>query len=98
MGKKISAHNLPTRAHQCPTCPFRDTGWTHVRPLLTERALTGATPICHSTGKDALVKSQGPYQLCRGARDLQIQYMYRLGVLDAPTEEAWEAKRRELGI
>ena len=94
----VNSKNMPTRAHHCATCPFSDTGWTHVRPLLTERALTAATPICHSTGKDALVKSQGPRQLCRGARDLQIQFFYRIGFLDAPTEEAWEAKRLEFGI
>ena len=98
MGKKISARTLPTRAYSCSTCPFLDTGWTHVRPLLIDRALTEASPICHSTGKDALVKSQGPAQICRGARDLQIQFFYRIGFLDAPTEEAWETKRRELGI
>ena len=98
MGQIISARTMPTRAHHCPTCPFLDTGWTHVRALLTERALTGATPICHSTGEGALVKSQGPHQLCRGARDLQIQFFYRLGFLDAPTEAAWEAKRQELGV
>lgn len=99
MAKTISARHMPTRAHHCAPCPFLDTGWTHMRPLLTERALTGTTPICHSTGgKDALVKSQGPAQICRGARDLQIQFFYRIGFLEAETEEAWEAKRRELGI
>lgn len=98
MGQIISAHTIPTRKHHCKTCPFLDTGWTDVRPLLTERALTGATPICHSTGEDALVKSQGPAQICRGARDFQIQYFYRIRFLGAPTDEAWEAKRKELGI
>ena len=98
MKKIVNSRTMPTRAQKCATCPFRDTGWTSVRPLLEQRALTEATPICHSTGKDALVKSQGPAQLCRGARDLQIQYFYRIGFLDVPTEEAWEAKRKELGI
>ena len=98
VGKHISVRTMPTRAHKCKTCPFLDTGWTHVRPLLTERALMDASPICHSTGAEALVPSQGPAQICRGARDVQIQFFYRIGVLAAPTEEAWEAKRREVGI
>ncbi len=95
--KKLRA--IPVRKASCATCPFLDTGWTHVRDFLTKRALTEGSPICHSTGgKDALTHSLGPTQICRGARDFQIQYFYRIGFLDAPTEEAWEAKRRELGI
>lgn len=96
---KKSKRSIPVNTHQCTTCPFLDTGWTHVRSLLMERALTEGSPICHSTGgKNALVKSQGPARICRGARDFQIQALYRMGILDAPTEKAWEAKRQELGI
>ena len=99
MQKIVPSHDMATRTHKCKTCPFLPTGWTQVRPLLIERALTEGSPICHSTGgADALVPSQGPAQICRGARDVQIAYFYHIGFLEAPTEEAWEAKRRELGI
>ena len=90
---------IPVRKAFCKTCPFLDTGWTDVRPLLIERALTDTSPICHSTGgEDALVRSQGPARICRGARDLQIQVLYRMEFLESPTDAAWEKKRQELGI
>jgi hypothetical protein len=88
---------MPVMPAMCATCPFRDTGWTEVRALLQQRALSTATPICHSTGH-ALTKRLGPSHLCRGARDFQIQIFYRLGVIDAPTEEAWIRKQRERGL
>lgn len=92
--------NMPVNAVQCPTCPFREDGWTHLRDLLTERALTEGTPICHSTGK-ALVsrkKRLGKARLCRGARDFQLTVFYAMGVIAAPTDAAWQAKREEWGV
>jgi hypothetical protein len=77
----------------CKTCPFRQEGFTEVRSLLSDRALTEATPICHSTGSSMVTlrrhKVFKKSHLCRGARDLQLQVFHRLGVIDAPTDEAW---------
>jgi hypothetical protein len=74
---------------QCGTCPFRDDGWTEVRDLLIKRALTEASPICHSTGPGALVKRKlKKAMICRGARKLQAEVFYRLGVLAEPTVES----------
>lgn len=88
---------LPVMKAQCATCPFRKGGWTEVREFLTERALTQASPICHSTGPEALVKTKlkAP-MICRGARELQSQVFYAFGFLPEPTVEAWEAKACEL--
>ena len=85
---------LPVNVQMCPTCPFRDDGWTEVRDLLVRRTLTEGSPICHSTGKGALVRKrgQGKARLCRGARDVALQYFAAIGVLMAPTDAAWEAK------
>lgn len=101
MSKK--AVDLPIRKDQCKTCPFRDEqdgGWEDVRPLLIERALNEATPICHSTG-DALVRHGGEKlkaHICRGARNVQLGYFHHIGFITEPTDEAWDAKCREMKI
>lgn len=81
----------PVMPKHCATCPFHAAGWTELRGLLSERALRAA-PLCHSSGRKAL-QPGGPARahVCRGARDLQLQIMYRLGFLAAPTDEAWQA-------
>jgi hypothetical protein len=89
---------MPIMPAQCATCPFRKGGWEHVRPLLENRALNEATPICHSTGKGALVKKIPRQHICRGARDLQLQCFHAMGVIAAPTDEAWADACRRMGI
>ena len=89
---------IPLMKRMCKTCPFRETGWTHVRPLLIERSLTEATPICHSTGEALVDKPLGPSRLCRGARDFQLQFFAGIGFIEAATDAAWEKRCRELGI
>lgn len=89
---------LPVMKRCCPTCPFHAGGWTHVRGLLEERSMT-ATPICHSTGPEALKKGRSwikQEHACRGARDLQLQLMFRLGVIKEPTDESWDEAYRNL--
>lgn len=83
---------LPVRKAKCRTCPFREDGWTHVRSLLEQRALTEGSPICHSSGK-ALTRHDGERvkaHICRGARDFQLTIFHRLGVIAEPTDAAWE--------
>ena len=96
MRKKDLAHKA--RKSNCATCPFRAGGWEDLRPLLTARAVT-TSPLCHSSGPDALKKGKGwikEPQVCRGARDMQLQMFYGLRFIEAPTDEAWEAKWREI--
>lgn len=87
---------LPVNAGKCRTCPFGEgkAAWKHVRPLLEERALKEASPICHSTGPDALTKKgkQPVAHVCRGARDFQLTIFWRLGWIAAPTDAAWQTK------
>ena len=84
----------PTKvmAAVCKTCPFGPKGDHGVRANVERRVLTKGSQICHSTGWP-----QGTH-LCRGARDLQLTVFYRLGFLSTPTDEAWAAKRAELGV
>lgn len=91
---------LPVRKAKCKTCPFRAGGWTHVRELLEQRALTEGSPICHSTGK-ALVRHGGKRlkaHICRGARDFQLTIFHRLGVIEKPTDEAWQKRLDEIEV
>lgn len=100
---EISGENkdLPLRATMCPTCPFKPGSKNaDLIPFLTERSMTDASHICHSTGKDnAFHKDTGlPEHICRGAREVQLTFFHRLGFLDEPTMENWNKKRVEGGM
>lgn len=84
----------------CPTCPFRRNGYTSVRSLLESRALMKGTPICHSTGDSDLTEKKiyKEDRACRGARNLQLKYFTSIGFIHEATDEAWEAKVKELGL
>lgn len=85
---------LPVRKEKCKTCPFRKDGWTEVRSLLVQRALSDRSPICHSTGK-ALIRHNGERlkaHICRGARDVQLQFFHSIGFLAEATDECWRDK------
>ncbi len=90
---------MPIQPKMCATCPFKE-GSPHanLRDDLAESALRDASRICHSTGTNALYKTNAPEKICRGSRDLQIQVFYRMGFLSEPTDAAWEAKCSEMGI
>lgn len=83
---------------QCSSCPFRPYGegigstemtaeeYYKKQATLTASALSDSSQFCHAP---ALVGGR-QNQVCRGARDIQKQVFYRLGVLEAPTDEAWK--------
>lgn len=79
----------PVMKARCKTCPFGEEGNLDVKHNVESRLLE-ALQMCHGTGWP-----KGTH-LCRGARDWQLQVFYRLGVITEPTDEAWDAKRREL--
>ena len=83
----------------CATCPFRKgSKYECLRPELEASALTEASRICHSTGSNGIHHRTGkPERLCRGARDSQIKMFHALNFIEAPTDEAWNKKRKELG-
>jgi len=61
--------------------------------------MSEASRICHSTGNNPVIKAvRVPAQICRGARDYQLQVLAGIGFLDAPTDEAWEQKKNELKL
>lgn len=87
----------------CKTCPFRaGSKYAYLRDDISKSAQLNGR-ICHSTHKDSVIYPgkppvKGGPQICRGARDLQLKQYHALGVLDAPTDEAWQAACDRIGI
>lgn len=90
---------LPVLREQCATCPFRlRSKYAELAPALAASALSEASRICHSTGSgNAINRRTGRRsRLCRGARDVQLQYFYKLGFLPEPTDAAWAKRWKEM--
>lgn len=88
---------MPVMRKQCATCPFRD--GPNGRPIdcglvakVQERVLTTGSQICHHPR----TKGKKQTHLCRGARDFQLNVLYRVGFLEAPTDAAWDKKLKEM--
>ena len=85
-------------AKQCSTCVFAvapDGKW--VNPTLArmvEERILSCSQICHHPS----LFGRKETHLCRGTRDRQKELMLKLGVLSQATDEAWEAKRKELDV
>jgi hypothetical protein len=85
----------------CATCPWRDgSPYAYLTAGLERSALGEASRICHSTGSNNAINARTgrPAALCRGARNVQLNVLAAMGFLSAPTDDAWAAKCRELGI
>lgn len=83
----------PVMAAKCKSCPFQEANrCTGTAEAVTARVLTAGSQMCHTSGWP-----EGTH-LCRGARDVQLTVMHRLGLLAEPADEAWDAKRKELNV
>lgn len=85
--------NMPVMKRQCATCPFRtDERGRHADPRLVNKiqvqCLSEASQICHHPALEGKPETH----LCRGARDFQLTIFHRLGIIDAPTDEAWNRR------
>jgi len=89
----IDVSNMPVMQSNCETCPFRPDGDLRLRSSIEQRVMTTASQTCHHTGS---VHGKPDTHLCRGARDYQIQIFFRMGILDAETDEAWTKAQRKL--
>lgn len=83
--------NFPVMKSECPTCPFKkDENGRERSPeiadMVRERCLTRASQICHHPA----LKGKKQDHLCRGARNFQLNFFYRLGVIKEPTDQAWD--------
>lgn len=91
--KTFDVSKMPVMQSNCETCPFRPEGNPRLRASIEERVMTLASQTCHHTGS---VHGKPDTHLCRGARDFQLKIFYRMGILDAPTDEAWAKAARKL--
>ena len=87
-----NVRNMPVMAERCMTCPFNVGGDPGIRAKVEERCVAHASQICHHPR----VHGRKETHLCRGARDHQLPIFFRLGVIDAPTDEAWARRAHEL--
>ena len=91
----------PVCKAMCATCPFRHgSPHSNLAPMLAESALTQSSRICHSTGSNNAInrRTGKPPMLCRGARDVQLKFFHHAGMIESPTDEAWEKKCQEMGL
>lgn len=90
--QKKKASDYPVMKSRCSTCPFRtDKRGRHPDPKLVssimQRAMSQGSHLCHHPRSS---NKQTETHLCRGARDFQLQVFHRLGLLEAPTDAAWQ--------
>ena len=86
--------DTPVMKAMCVSCPFAENGCIEVRNAVQSRVLEHASQLCHHPR----ISGHKETHLCRGARDFQLTIYYRMGFIMAPTDDAWTAKCRELGI
>jgi hypothetical protein len=84
-------NNMPVMPAKCATCPFGEDGDRELRQRVESRLLQ-ASQICHHPR----LHGKRETHLCRGGRDVQLQIMYQLRVIAAPTDEAWAEKWNEV--
>lgn len=92
---------MKVMSKQCATCPFRhDSQYSWLASSLAVSALSETSRICHSTGRNnAIYKRTGKKpMLCRGARNLQLQFFASIGFIKEPTDKAWNDKCKELNL
>lgn len=90
---RVDSMTLPVMPRQCKTCPFGENGIEQTRQTVESRLGSGGQ-ICHHHELNGLPQRF----ICRGAFEVQAHAMYQLGVIEAPTLEAWDKQRREMGM
>jgi hypothetical protein len=80
---------------KCKTCPFGKHGDQDVKASVTARILTlSSSQICHHPA----LSDKKQTHLCRGGRDLQLQVLVGIGLLDKPTDAAFRRKSMAVGV
>lgn len=93
--KTRNVRHMPVNKTKCQTCPFRKGGDPALRAKIETRVLCEASQTCHHSGS---IHGKPDTHLCRGARDHQLTLFHRLGLLDEPTDEAWERQCQKQGL
>lgn len=74
--------------------PFSETGDKRLAAAVLDRTLFQSSQICHHPRLNGKKETH----LCRGQRDEQLVLLHRMGLIDEPTDAAFTAKSRELGV
>lgn len=82
----------PVEKKMCPSCPFRETGDRELADKVLNRTLFQASQICHHP----VLKGKKEHSICRGARNVQLLLLYRIGWIEAATDASFEKKSREM--
>lgn len=93
MAKRTNIQGWPVMPAMCASCPFGPNGDRDLESAVISRTILQASQICHHPR----LHGKRETHLCRGARDVQLTILYRLGYLEEPTDAAFEAKSKELG-
>lgn len=83
----------------CATCPWREgSPYAELKEILSERSKVEGR-ICHSTGNSIINGQTGKEpRICRGSRDEQLAAFHAMGFIADATDEAWDAKCKEMRI
>lgn len=93
MRRKRNWNDAPVMKAKCKTCPFGPNGDPHTRQaVLRLVASFRGSQRCHHP----VLIGKPETHLCRGARDVQLNILHHMGVLDTPTDAAFTAKWKEL--
>ena len=79
---------------KCKSCPFGEHGDKQLAGAVLDRTLFQSSQICHHPR----LQGKKETHLCRGQRDVQLKLLYRMGLIDGPSDEAFYAKSRALGV
>jgi hypothetical protein len=93
------------RPTKCATCPFRNDAQAlgnengrdynaKLRTQIIASALSEGNRYCHHEALHGEIETW----LCRGARDVQLQYFHAIGLLAEPTDEYWRELTEKLGL
>jgi len=95
MPKKNSVKGWPLMKAKCKTCPFGTNGDPLLRESVTERLLRfNSSQQCHHP----ILHGKKETHLCRGGRDLQLQVLANMGLIEDATDAAFTKRSRELGV
>lgn len=88
---------FPVNPATCRTCPFAHSHESAIAlqsTIIARMFQDGGSQICHGTE----AQNRKPTSLCRSARDRMLTLFFRMDFIDEATDEAWDAKRQELGV
>jgi hypothetical protein len=81
-------------AAKCASCPFREGHDGELASKVLDRTLFQSSQICHHP----VLYGKRETHLCRGQRDIQLELLARMGMIDEPSDEAFARRSRELGV